>query len=105
MQDENHPQTILKKKGIRKVTTKPEQSLPSTARTSLNKTKTPSLLTKVARKVNLRKKGLSLEEKQKIFQKVVGEVSKNASKKDRKKDRKKQRYLIKKVTILIYAVS
>ena len=60
------------------------------------KAKSQSLLTKVARKVNLHKKNLSLEEKQKIFDKVVGEV---AQKKLPKKDRKKQRYLIKKVHI------
>ena len=98
MMDENQAQNLFKKKGIRKTTPRSEQTQPSTSRSSLSKAKPQSLFTKIAKKVNLHKKNLTLDEKQKIFDKVVGEVTK---KKAPKKERKKQRYLIKKVDMIL----
>ena len=94
MQDENQAQTVVKKKGIKKVVARSEHTQPSTSRSSIKKSKPQSLFSKIAKKVNLHKEGMTLEQKQKIFDKVVAEASK---KKVPKKDRKKQRYLIKKV--------
>lgn len=62
------------------------------------KKKTPSLFTKVARKINLVKSELDLDQKQNIFKTIVSSV--NSDKKIHRKDRKKHRYLVKKVLII-----
>lgn len=74
---------VHKKKGIQKAKLR---KMTPTARLGPQKAKAP--------KVGLNREELSLEAKQSIFEKVVGELS---GKKVRRKNKKKQRYLIKKV--------
>lgn len=62
---------------------------------SRKKKKTSSLFTKIAKKINLVKQDLNLDQKQNIFKTIVSSV--NSDKKINRKDRKKHRYLVKKV--------
>lgn len=89
-----------KSKAIKKVGRESKQTRDSSMidQTIRKKKKSPSIFTKIAKKINLAKKDLDLDQKQSIFKTVVTTV--NSDKKIPKKDRKKHRYLVKKVCII-----
>ncbi len=94
------PKVAKKNKAIKKVGRESKQTRDSSMLDQINrkKKKSTSIFSKVAKKINLVKKDLNLDQKQNIFKTIVTSV--NSDKKIHRKDRKKHRYLVKKVYIV-----